>query len=68
MSIYQDLKAAGVPMDNHESDLYAKVTPDSVRIVESHGRSHSRFRSEIDGEMWFDIAFAFEPFWDSKVR
>lgn len=26
-SLYQDLKNAGVELDNHESDLYALVTP-----------------------------------------
>lgn len=71
VSIYQRLKSAGVPLDNHESDLYAKVTSASRPIVEERMRSgdHSRvtvFVSQIDGALWYDIPFAFDPFWERK--
>ena len=33
LNLYGRLKAAGVPLDSHESDLYAKVTPESWRLV-----------------------------------
>lgn len=63
-SIYQQLKAAGVPLDHHESDLYAKQTPESKSIVGAyeHRCNVQAFRS--DGEWWYDIPFAYEPFWD----
>ena len=51
MSIYEQLKAAGVPLDSHESDLYAKVTPASVAIVEGfeYKCNVRRFVSQLGG-------------------
>lgn len=65
-SIHQQLLAAGVELDSHESDLYAKVTPESTRIVEESDHSSSMFRSEVDGKMWFDLPFAYEPYWRAR--
>jgi hypothetical protein len=65
-SIYQRLVAAGVPLDNHESDLYAKVTGASRPIVEERMKAGvlvTVFASQIDG-LWYDIPFAFEPWWN----
>jgi hypothetical protein len=62
--IYHDLLAAGVPLDSHESDLYAKVTPASRAIVTRSGHSFTVFRSQIDGALWFDLPFAYLPFWE----
>lgn len=68
MSIYQQLKDAGIPIDSHESDLYAKSTPESLRIVKESGHIYSMFTSQVDGELWLDIPFAYEPFWYSKMK
>jgi len=66
MSLYTALLAAGVPLDHHESDLYVKVTVESTRIVENqHKRMPRLFTSHIDGELWYDIPFAYEPFWEA---
>jgi len=70
-SLYQQLLAAGVEVDNHESDLYAKVTPESARILEEagiaiDGHNASVFTSQIDGERWYDLPFKFDPFWAKK--
>ncbi len=70
MSIYKDMLAAGVEIDNHETDLYAKVTPESERIVAAYEYSHivTRFRSAIDGSYWFDIPFAYTPAWPDPTE
>lgn len=65
---YKELIAAGIQTDSHESDLYVLVTPDSSRIVKASGWSRSTFVSQIDGKLWFDLPFAFEPFWDRVAR
>jgi len=67
-SLYNDLKAAGVPLDNHESDLYVKVTPESQAILNTYYSRCmvSTFKSQIDGETWADVPFAYKPFWDAK--
>ncbi len=67
MSLYTELLAAGVPLDSHESDLYAKLTPESERIVRASGRSFTVFTSQIDGQRWYDLPFAFDPWWDAKA-
>lgn len=70
-SLYAALKAAGVPLDSHESDLYAKVTPESSAIVNRYRKekhiSVSTFKHQVTGDMWYDLPFQFDPFWD-KVR
>ena len=69
-SIYEDLKAAGVPMDNHESDLYAKVTPESSAIVAKYEWKDNVkiFTSQIDHLQWYDIPFAYSPWWQRKME
>ena len=68
MNIYEEMKAAGVPMDHHESDLYVKVTSRSRQIVQDyeHRENVTTFTSEPDREPWYDIPFGYQPFWDKK--
>jgi len=65
MTIYERLKAAGVPLDNHESDLYARVSHISQAIIAQYKwRKHvRRFITQDSNEAWYDIPFAFDPFW-----
>ena len=64
MSIYTELKAAGIKLDSHESDLYAEVTPESASIVEASNVRYTMFTSE--GNVWYDIPFAYDPFWEGR--
>jgi hypothetical protein len=66
MTIYQLLKSAGQELESHESDLYVKITDDSIKIVNNYKfrNNVTSFISKIDGEPWFDIPFAFDPFWE----
>ena len=68
MDIYEQLKKANIPLDHHASDLYAKVTPESQKIIESYpGKSHvTTFISNLDFESWYDIPFAYTPFWEKS--
>jgi hypothetical protein len=67
-SIYEQLRDAGVPLDSHESDLYALVTPTSQKIVHAyeHFKNVRVFVSELDGQAWYDIPFAFDPWWVAR--
>ena len=62
-SLYEDIKAAGIEIDHHESDLYFPVTLESREILRKSGRAHTMFRSAIDGSLWFDCPFAYDPWW-----
>lgn len=67
MSLYTALRDAGVPLDSHESDLYALRTPEALAIVARYKWSCSTFTSQIDGKLWLDLPFAYEPWWDGKT-
>ena len=51
-TIYQQLLNAGVPITNHHSDLYAKVTPVSREIIAEYKfkKNVTTFISQIDKE------------------
>lgn len=72
-SIYQRLLAAGCEMDNHESDLYVKVTKESSAVIQAWMKEGSGtvasptiFTSNIDGQAWYDIPFCYQPFWEAR--
>ncbi|HMG11726.1 MAG TPA: hypothetical protein VK571_00990 [Gemmatimonadaceae bacterium] len=69
--LYAQLLAADVPIDHHESDLYVKVTDVSrpiVRTYEFYSSNVTVFTSRIDGAQWYDIPFAYWPFWERVAR
>ena len=70
MGIYQKLKEANIKLDHHESDLYALKCPESKAIIEKYAfkRNVSVFKSKIDGKMWYEIPFAFTPYWERRIK
>lgn len=59
-------------IDNHESDLYLKDTKETRELIAEIKESYAcaeylidRFHSDIDNCYWFDIPFAYFPFWES---
>ena len=50
------------------SDLYLKCTETSRKLVIEYDyrRDVTRFRTAINGEMWYCIRFAFTPYWSDK--
>lgn len=65
--VYRTFKKAGVPMDNHATDLYVKATPAAMTIARKLGVPHTAFRSAIDGELWLEYPFAYLPAWAAKA-
>lgn len=57
-------------IDNYASDLYLKVTEQSINLVEQYEYNNNvtMFKSQIDNKAWFDIPFAFTPFWKTKDK
>ena len=64
-SIYEQLKRSNVKLDSHFSDLYAEKNETSQEILEGYEYlgSVTEFTSPIDGEIWYDVPFCFDPFW-----
>lgn len=71
-SIYQEAVEKMDPEDisNWQSDLYLKKNPISIELVKSYQFKENvkGFVSQIDNEIWFDIPFAFDPYWEKKPR
>jgi hypothetical protein len=69
-TLYGDLLAAGVPMDNHESDLYFQDTPASRAILArfpDKAKLARPFWSALDSDQkWWDVPFAFLPWWERR--
>lgn len=70
MTIYEQLKQANVSLDHHESDLYAEVTPKSAAIINSYEfkTNVTKFVAQGTNELWYDIPFAFDPWWDKRFK
>ena len=70
VSLYDRMKAAGVEIDHHESDLYVPVNQTTEAIIAQYRfkSNVTRFISQIDRKPWFDIPFAYQPYWDEKTR
>lgn len=69
-SLYGDLKAAGVPLDNHESDLYFPCTEQSRAILTRFPHSEkiaTKFKHQQTCECWLEVPFAFLPWWEQRA-
>jgi hypothetical protein len=74
MTLYEELTAAGCLIDHHQSDLYVKCSDKAETIILYHcllpnsNLTYSQFRSNIDGSLWYDISFAYDPFFNKPAR
>ena len=66
-SIYQQAVRLGLDIERHESDLYLRKSEKSVALVDAYAhRANVRQFVAPDDSLWFDIPFAFDPFWAGK--
>jgi hypothetical protein len=74
MGLYHDIKAAGIAFSNHSSDLYFEATPEALAILSRYPLEKgnaTRFINQAPphkGQLWVDVPFAFEPFWDRAAE
>lgn len=59
------LRAEGIEIDHHESDLYVRDTPRARAILKERDLKFKTFR-DSNGDPWLDVPFAYEPFWEGK--
>lgn len=54
-------------IDHHESDLYILKTPESSAIIKAYEFSTmvEEFLSPLDNRIWYDVPFAYEPYWEA---
>lgn len=67
-SIYNQMIEAGVEVSSHESDLYVPVNDITNKIISNYKHKHNctRFANNIDGKLWIDIPFAYDPWWTAR--
>ena len=66
LTMYQHCVARGIPIENHASDLYIPVTPETNLLVASYPfrEQVSAFLHNVHRTMWYDIPFAYEPWFE----
>lgn len=76
-SLYQCFLDGELPpeeIDHHYSDLYVKVSFKSKKILEEYQKNSGVrcfveiFKANDGSGYWYDIAFAYDPFWVNAAR
>ena len=70
MSLYTDLKDAGLVTGYHATDLYVLDTPEARTILAAHGKrpdgwSVQAFTDQVTGKRSLDVVFGYEPAWQA---
>lgn len=71
MTLFEQIKNAGIPYSNHSSDLYVKDCEESRAILNQHPLPKANARTFINQqnqERWIDIPFNYMPFWENVNR
>lgn len=77
MTLMEAILKSGYPsqdISHHESDLYVFVTKETTQVINDWFKQHnmnqdlfvSKFKDQITGRLMYDLAFAFEPYWEEK--
>ena len=66
MSLYTDLIEAGQPVSSHYSDLYTPVNDVTRALMKKHDKRPTTFINQVEGGLWYDVPFAFDPYWEKK--
>lgn len=70
MNIFEEIKKAGVEYSSWKSDLYFpknKMTDEIVSRYEFKSKV-TTFKDNVTGNTWYDVPFAYDPFWENIGR
>ena len=64
--LFNKLIKAEVPISNHYSDLYVKKTDESMDLLSEYEFrcNVTKFVNQIDKTVWYDVPFAYIPYWN----
>lgn len=65
---YEQFKEANCEIDNHESDLYIKVTDKSTDIASQNFEYKFKMFEDQNGDLWMDFPFLYDPWWKEKSQ
>jgi len=67
MELFEKLKASGVKIDHHYSDLYCEDTEEAWAIIKEYPEwDYICYFDDIDKNKWLEIPFAYSPHWADK--
>jgi hypothetical protein len=68
--LWEKVKELGIEHSNHASDLYIPVTEHTRNLVLEYEfkKNVTTFVNQIDRKRWFDIPFAYGPFWENVAK
>lgn len=65
MTFYDAIKH--IDHNNHESDLYLLATDEARQIMKAHSKNGRPFKDNVNGKIYYDIPFAYQPWWDKRL-
>lgn len=69
-SLYDEIATSGAGFDSHYSDLYFPVTEQTTAILAkwpTHGKNAKTFICQISRKPWYDVPFAYLPYWEERI-
>ena len=68
MNILEEAKKLNVEISNWCSDLYIPVTEETKKLVAAYEfpQNITTFIANDDGKLWYDIPFAYTPYYNRK--
>lgn len=59
-------KVKGMEHSNHYSDLYIPINAETIPLIREYEFrcNVTRFTNNIDRKPWYDIPFAYMPYWE----
>jgi hypothetical protein len=68
-TLFEQVKLLNVEYYHYQSDLYLPCTEKSKKLVEQYefANNVTKFISHTDNRLYYDIPFAYDPFWENKV-
>lgn len=71
MTIFDEIKAAGIEHGNHASDLYVPDTEQVRAILKRYPEKAKQiepFTNQITGKPWLSIYFEYMPYFEEKAK
>ena len=66
-TFYQEVIEAGIICDNHFSDLYIPKNEETTKLLKKCNKVGYPFIDQITGAWWYDVPFAYDPFFYSNT-
>jgi hypothetical protein len=68
--LYNKVVELGLNYSSWQSDLYLEATPEARALLAQYQfkTNVTTFISQIEKTPWYDIPFAYQPYWDARMK